>query len=228
MWHFKPCSSAFGWQIFVFASPTVMSRGCAGPWCLPGTSSSLLCSPEPSSVPWSCCPKLQSTPWCLHGQGKAPLPPDSPGSGRALALVSQACPPGLAPGLSLGDDSRHWQGQAENGAAAEFKIKSVYWISAVGALHYRSDVMILSQLFLELHIANAKRWQLSKTLLLMLCAARVAAGRAAHLLFPRKAIQKWSVCFFLRGFWLNSLISLAVKVVLSKIGLNCCSFCVLD
>lgn len=49
-----------------------------------------------------------------------------------------------------------------------------------------------------------------------------------------KAANKWSLlfvcffCFVLRCLWLNSLISLAVKAVLSKMSLNCCGFWVLD
>ena len=37
-----------------------------------------------------------------------------------------------------------------------------------------------------------------------------------------------SFVFVLRCLWLNSLISLAVKAVLRKMGLNCCGFWVLD
>lgn len=49
-----------------------------------------------------------------------------------------------------------------------------------------------------------------------------------------EAADKWSLffvcffCFVLRCLWLNSLISLAVKAVLRKMGLNCCGFWVLD
>lgn len=48
-----------------------------------------------------------------------------------------------------------------------------------------------------------------------------------------KAADKWSLLFVpfvfvLRCLWLNSLISLAVKAVWRKMGLNCCGFWVLD
>lgn len=159
-------------EIFVFVSPTLMNRDCAGSWYLHGTSSSLLCFREPSSAPWLCCPKLQKTPFTGVFLAREK---------RLCHLIMQAVgepscwsirnahlgwPQDGPLGTILGSSSRRWgwerpcRGSRCPRAASqgcEFKIKSVYWIFAVGALRYRSNRMILSQLYLELHIANAKR-----------------------------------------------------------------------
>lgn len=142
-------------EIFGFASPTLMNRDCAGPWSLHGTS----CHELWSAV-WLCCPKLHSNLWCLHSQGKAPLWLDNPGMGEPWCCSVRNAHLGW-PRIVLGDDSRGWEWGSccptPPRAVILFKIKSVYWIPAVGALDYRSNMMTLSQLYLELRIANAKR-----------------------------------------------------------------------
>lgn len=171
MWHFKLCSSAFGWLRFLcLFHPLWWTETVLVPGTFMGPTPPCSVSVNPRVHRGCAAQNCRTFPGVFLAREKhlCHLIMQAVGEPSCWSIRNAhlGCPQDGPLGTILGSSSRRWgweqpcQGSHCPRAASqgcEFKIKSVYWISAVGALRYRSNRMILSQLYLELHIANAKR-----------------------------------------------------------------------
>lgn len=146
----------------MFISPTLMNRDCAGPWYLHGSSSVFM---NPRMHCGCAAPNCRTIPGVFIARERHLCHSIMQTVGESLCWSvrdahlgwDRTVPWGQILGLRMARQCWGSHCPHATSQSCESKIKSMYWISAVGGLHYRSNRMILSQLYLELRIANAKR-----------------------------------------------------------------------